>query len=156
MTDRIVPAVLPVFAALHVVVMTAPAAVLAAVADKGGLSALHGLDLLAASLAIGGAHAVIVWRRLRAELREGIAFRNASIAAFDALVVLAIMTTGLLYLVLGGFAPEHAAIVNHGWKVIWLWIGVLLASLAIAELTRTAVLRWLAADRRCTRSTRDR
>ena len=138
--------VLAVFSALHVVVAAAPAAVLAAVARKGGLPDAHGFDLLAASVVLGGIHGSIVWRRLRTERRSGVRFADAWIAEVDALVVLAASVTGLLYVVLGGFAPEHAAIVNRGWEVVWLWIGVLVAAITAAELARTAVLRWLQRD----------
>ena len=138
---------MPVFATLHVVVAAAPAAVLAAVAHKGGLSGAYGFDLLGVSVALGALHGSIVWRRLRAERRSGVRFADAWIAELDALVVLAASVTGLLYLVLGGFAPEHAAIVNRGWEVVWLWIGVLLAAITVAELTRSLVLRWLRGGR---------
>lgn len=143
MRSTALTAALTAFATLHVVVATAPAAVLALVAQKGGLADAHGLDLVAVSLGLGLVHGSIVWRRLRAERRAGVRFVDAWIAELDALMVLAAMVTGLLFLVLGGFAPEHAAIVNRGWEVIWLWIGVLVAAIAIAEGTRSAVLRWL-------------
>lgn len=141
------------FSLLHVVVIVAPAAMLAAAAHKGGLPSAHGIDLLLASGLIGGAHAVLVWRRLRAEFRAGVAFRNAYIAAFDALVVLALLSTGLFFVVLGGFAPEHAAIVNQGWPVVGLWVLVQLAAVGVAELVRTAVVRWLTEGARRPRAT---
>jgi hypothetical protein len=141
---------MPVFATLHVVVASAPAAVLAAVAHKGGLSGAYGFDLLGVSVVLGVVHGSIVWHRLRTERRSGVRFATAWIAELDALVVLAASVTGLLYLVLGGFAPEHAAIVNRGWEVVWLWIGVLLGAIALAELTRSFVLRWLERDPRAT------
>lgn len=134
---------LAAFATLHMVVTTAPAAVLAAVARKGGLAGAHGLDLVAASVVLGALHGSIVWRRLRTERRSGVRFVDAWIAELHALVVLAASVTALLFLVLGGFAPEHAAIVNRGWEVVWLWIGVLVAAIAAAELTRSASLWWL-------------
>lgn len=146
MRSRALTTALPVFATLHVIVITAPAAVLAVVARKGGLTGAHGLDLVAISLVLGGVHASIVWRRLNDEREAGVRFADAFIAELDALVVLAAMVTGLVFLVLGGFAPEHAAIVNRGWEVIWLWTGVLLAAIAAAEITRSAVLRWLQGD----------
>lgn len=139
---------LAAFATLHLVVAVAPAAVLSAVARKGGIEGAYGYDLVSASVLLGSAHGAIVWRRLRDERRAGVRFVNAFIAELDAVVVLAASVTGLLFVVLGGFAPEHSAIVNQGWEVVWLWIGVLLAAIAIAELTRTAVLRWLQRERR--------
>ncbi|MCO8128628.1 hypothetical protein NHL50_15560 [Acidimicrobiia bacterium EGI L10123] len=134
------------FATLHVVVAAAPAIVLAAVARKGGLTGAHGLDLVAASVVLGALHGSIVWRRLRTERRSGVRFVDAWIAELHALVVLAASVTALLFLVLGGFAPEHAAIVNRGWEVVWLWVGVLVAAIALAELSRSAVLGWLQRD----------
>lgn len=138
---------LVVFATLHVVVAVAPAAVLAAAARKGGLPELHGFDLLAVSVVLGGLHASIVWHRLRTEHRAGVRFVDACIAALHALVVLAASVTLLLFVVLGGFAPEHAAIVNRGWEVLWLWTGLLVLAIAISELARSAVLRALQRDR---------
>lgn len=147
MRRRALSVVLVVFSTLHVVVAVAPAAVLAAVARKGGLPQAHGLDLLAVSIVLGGLHASIVWHRLRTERRAGVRFVDACIAALHALVVLAAAVTALLFLVLGGFAPEHAAIVNRGWEVLWLWTGLLVVAIAISELARTAVLRSLQRDR---------
>lgn len=134
------------FASLHVVVLAAPAVVLAGAAEKGGLPGAYGIDLVVASGIIGAIHAVIVWRRLWHELGGGVSFRRTCISALDALVVLAMLSTGLLFLVLGGFAPQHAAMVNQGWPVLLLWIGVQLAAVALAELTRVGVLRWLSSD----------
>lgn len=143
MRARLASGALPLFAMLHLVVLAAPAVVLAAVAHKGGLAGAHGIDLVLVSTVMGLAHGAIVWRRLRAEQRAGVDAVNAWIAAFDALVVLALLATGLLFLVLGGFAEQHAAIVNRGWNVIWLWIGVLGAAIVASEVVRTLVLRWL-------------
>jgi hypothetical protein len=147
MKGHALTAVLTAFATVHVVVASAPAVVLAVVARKGGLTGAHGFDLVAASVVLGTLHGSIVWHRLRTERRAGIRFADAWIAELDALVVLAASVTGLLYLVLGGFAPEHAAIVNRGWQVVWLWIGVLIAAIAVAEFTRSVVLGWLGRDR---------
>lgn len=147
MKRQALKAALVVFATLHVVVAVAPAAVLAAAARKGGLPSLHGFDLLAVSLLLGGLHASIVWHRLRAEHRAGVRFVDACIAGLHALVVLAAAVTLLLFTVLGGFAPEHAAIVNRGWEVVWLWTGLLVLAIAISELARSAVLRSLQRDR---------
>lgn len=69
--------------------------------------------------------------------------RDAFIAAFDALVVLAMINPGLIMAVLGAFAPEHAAFVDNGWPVLLLWAGVLLGAVTVAEIVRSLVLRWL-------------
>lgn len=143
MTGRMLAFALALFSVLHVVAATLPAVVLAVVAEKGGLPTAHGLDLVAVSAALGLVHAIVVWKRLTTELRRGIAFLDAFIAEFDALVVLALLATGLLIVVLGGLAPEHSALVNQGWPVIGLWAVVLFTAIGVAELTRTAVLRWL-------------
>lgn len=152
MKRRAVSVLMPAFATLHVVVAAAPAAVLAAGARKGGLPGAHGLDLLAVSIVLGALHGSIVWHRLRTERRAGVRFVDVWIAEIHALVVLAASVTALLMLVLGGFAPEHAAIVNRGWEVLWLWTGLLLVAIAIAELARSAVLRSLQKDRTADRT----
>lgn len=136
-----------VFSVLHLVVVLVPAVMLAAAADKGGLPTAHGLDVVLASGLIGGVHAALTWRRLRAEFCAGVGFRNAYLAAFDALVVLALLATGLLFVVLGGLAPQHAAIVNNGWPVLGLWVLVQITAVALAELVRTVALRWLRGGR---------
>ena len=132
-----------VFAALHLLVIAGPAVVLALAADKGGLPQWHGLDLVVVSLVIGVAHALLVEHRLDIELREVDVSRDAFIAAFNALVVLAMINTGLIMAVLGAFAPEHAAFVNNGWPVLLLWTLILLGAVMAAETTRSLILRWL-------------
>ena len=132
-----------IFSALHVLVLAGPATVLAMTADKGGLTSLHGFDLVGISLVIGAAHAYIVEHRLVPELREVDVRLDAFLAAFNALVVLALVTTGLLVGLLGGFARQHAAMLNDGWPVVGLWTLVLLGAVAAAELVRSLVLRWL-------------
>lgn len=139
---------LTTFSSLHVMVAMLPATVLAVAADKGGLPDAHGVDLLLASAVVGVAHAVVVRRRLLSELREGTTFLDAMLAEFNALVVLAVAATGLFFVVLGGLASEHSAMVNQGWPVIGLWVSVLLGAVVVAELVRTGVLRWLAAEDR--------
>lgn len=133
------------FALLDLAVIVAPSVVLAFAAHKGGLPGAHGADLVIASGLIGSAHALIVWFRMWRELRIGHRIANAWIAAFDALVVLALTVTLLLIVVLGGFAPQHAVLINRGWPVLGLWVLVQLAAVAMAELTRSVVLRWLSA-----------
>lgn len=143
MTRQLASFALAAFASIHVAVVLAPAVVLAAAADKGGLSWAHGFDLVAASLLLGVATGFVVWRRLHHELHEGVMFRSAFLAEFDALVVLALLSTGLLMVVLGGFAPEHAAILNQGWPVVALWTGVQFVAIGLAERARSAVLTWM-------------
>lgn len=132
-----------IFSALHLLVLAGPATVLALTADKGGLASLHGFDLVAISLLIGAGHAYIVEHRLRAELRQVDVRIDAFLAAFNALVVLALVTTGLFVGLLGGFAPQHAALVNNGWPVVGMWTLVLLGAVAAAEVVRSLMLRWL-------------
>ena len=134
---------LGVFALVHLVVVAGPAVVLSVAADKGGVPGAHGTGLLVTSATIGVAHAFTVWLRLRRELRSGAAAVNASVAAFDALVVLALMVTGLLFVFLGGYAPFAAVLVNRGWPVVALWAVVQLTAVVAAELVRSLVLRWL-------------
>lgn len=147
MIHRAVGAVMFAFAALHVAVLVGPAAVLAITADKGGLPDAHGLDLLAGSTVLGALHGFTVWRRLRNEFRHGVAFVDAWLAAANALVVLALAATTLLFVALGGLAPEHTAILNKGWHILATWLLVQLVAIGLAEAARTGVLRWLAAGR---------
>jgi hypothetical protein len=132
-----------VFAVVDFLVVMAPAVVLAAAAQQGGLPDSHGLDLLVASAILGAIHAVIVWRRLRDETRHAHRVVDVWISEFDALVVLALGATMLLVIVLGGLAEQHAVLVNNGWPVIALWAGVQLTAIAISELTGRLLFWWL-------------
>lgn len=138
-----VRAVLVVFAALDLMVIAAPSVVIALAARKGGLPGAHGLDLVIASTVLGAAHAWFVSARLRRELRHGARVNDEIIAALNSLVVLALGATGLFILVLGGFAPQHAALINRGWPTLGLWIGVTFAAVLLAEVARSQILRWL-------------
>lgn len=129
--------------ALDAAVILAPSLVLFGAADKGGLADSHGLDLLIASGLLAAGHAAIIWRRLRREVREAGRLADVWIATLDSIVVLALGVTLLLLLVLGGFADQHAVLVNEGWPVVALWIGVQVVAIAIAELSGRAIFRWL-------------
>lgn len=131
------------YAAVDLAVIMAPSAALAVAAKKGGLSGSHGVDLLLASAAVGFLHAGVAFRRLTDETRVAARRLDVWIAAFDALVVLALGATLLLVIVLGGFAEQHAVLVNRGWAVVWLWIGVQLTAVAVAEVTGRWVFAWL-------------
>lgn len=131
------------FALADAAVLMAPSVVLASTADKGGIGGLHGFDLLLASAVVATLHGALVFTRL--SRRRGAAARHLDlwIATFDGIVVLALSSTLLLVGVLGGFADTHAVLVNRGWWVVWLWLGVQLLAVALAEVTGRAVLRWL-------------
>lgn len=124
-------------------VIVAPAAVLASAAHKGGISGVHGLDLTFASATLGLAHAAIAFRRLVDEGRAARRVIDVWIASVDALVVLALASTVLLLVVLGGFADTHAVLVNRGWPVVTLWIGVQVLAVTAAEVTGRLVFMWL-------------
>ena len=124
-------------------VILAPSLVLAGAAQSGGLPDSHGIDLVVVSALIASVHAGVVWRRLRREVDEAGRIVDVWIAALDSIVVLGFGTTLLLLLILGGFAEQHAALVNQGWPVLGLWIGVQALAVAIAEVSGRAVFRWL-------------
>jgi hypothetical protein len=132
-----------VFAVIDFLVVIAPAVVLAVTAQQGGLPQSHGLDLVVASALIGAIHAAVVWSRLRDETRHAHRVIDVWISEFDSLVVLALSATMLLFLVLGGFAEQHAVLVNNGWPVIWLWSGVQVTAVVVSEMTGRLLFRWL-------------
>jgi hypothetical protein len=132
-----------VFAAVDFLVVIAPSVVLAVTARQGGLPQSHGFDLVVASALIGAIHAAIVRARLRDETRHAHRVVDVWISAFDSLVVLALGATMLLVIVLGGFAEQHAVMVNNGWPVIWLWSGVQVAAVVISELSGRLLFWWL-------------
>jgi Kef-type K+ transport system membrane component KefB len=132
-----------VFAAIDFLVVIAPSVVLAVTARQGGLPQSHGYDLVIASSLIGAIHAAIVWSRLRDETRHAHRVIDVWISEFDSLVVLALGATMLLLFVLGGFAEQHAVMVNNGWPVIALWAGVQVTAVLISEVTGRLLFRWL-------------
>ena len=102
-----------------------------------------GLDLVVASSIIGGGHAVIAWLRLRCEERTAVRRLDMWIAALNALVVLALAATVLLVVVLALFANEHAYMANQGYPVVFLWGGVQLVAVVLAEAVGRLVFWWL-------------
>ena len=98
---------------------------------------------MVASALIGSIHAAIVRSRLRDETRHAHRVVDVWISEFDSLVVLALGATMLLVIVLGGFAEQHAVLVNNGWPVIALWAGVQTVAVVISELTGRVVFWWL-------------
>ncbi|HEV2809253.1 MAG TPA: hypothetical protein VGV93_02500 [Acidimicrobiales bacterium] len=140
---RLLGPALAAFALLDLAIIVAPSLVLAGAAQKGGLVGAHGLDLVVASSVLGSSHAALVWIRLRRQLLRYADTADVLIATLNATVVVALATTMLLLVVLGGFAPQHAVLVNRGWPVLGLWIGMHLVAMALAEVTRSLVLRWL-------------
>ena len=131
------------YASVDLAVIMAPSIVLSTSAYRSGVSGSPGLDLVLASAAIGVPHAVIAWSRLREETRTAARRLDVWIASFDALVVLAVGVTLLMITVLEGFAGEHAILINQGWPVLALWVGVLLLAVTVSELTGRLVFRWL-------------
>ena len=140
LVDEIAP---PIYAAVDFIVILTPALAVKLASDRGGMGDAEGTDLLVASAVLGAAHAVLAWVRLRWE--ERVAARRADmwIAAFDALVVLALGATLLLVAILYRFADEHASLVDRGYPVVALWTGVQLAAIAAAEITGWFVFWWL-------------
>jgi predicted Co/Zn/Cd cation transporter (cation efflux family) len=100
-------------------------------------------DLLAASVAVGAVHMVLVWRRLRADDRTAAGRLHRWIASLNALVVLALSASLLLLLVLHRFPDEHASLANRGFPVVVLWAGVQGVAVLLAEATYRFFLSWL-------------
>jgi len=144
MSHRVVDAVAPVvYAVIDFAAIMAPSLFIKVAADRGGMASTVGLDLVAASLAIGVPHAVIAWWRLRSEERMAVRRADIWIAAIDGLVVLALGWTLLLLAVLALFVDEHSALANRGYPVIALWAGLLLVAVALAEGVSRFVFWWL-------------
>jgi hypothetical protein len=140
LVDEIAP---PIYGALDLLVIVAPALAVKLASDRGGMGDADGLDLLATSLVLGGVHAVIAARRLRSEERTAVRRADMWIAALDALVVLMIAATVLPVVVLWGFVDEHASLADRGYPVMALWGGVLLVAIVLAETTGRVVFWWL-------------
>jgi hypothetical protein len=132
-----------VFVAVDWLVIMAPAFAIELAGDRGGIGATADLDLLLASAAIATAHAVVAGRRLLHEERMAVRGADVWIASLDSLVVLALGTTVIIVVGLVSFPDEHAALANRGYPVVALWSGLLLAAVALAEVTGHLVFRWL-------------
>lgn len=131
------------YALADVAVIMAPSVVLSSSAYQSGVSGSPGSDLVLASALVGAGHAVVAWARLRAEVRVAARRLDVWIASLDALVVLAVGVTLLMVMILEGFAGEHALLINEGWPVLGLWVGVLLVAVGVSELTGRLLFRWL-------------
>lgn len=140
LVDAVAP---PVYGAIDLLVVVAPALAFKLAADRGGMGDAEGLDLVLASTTLGLVHAVIAGLRLRTEERTAVRRPDMWIAAFDALVVLAIGATILPAVVLWGFADEHASLANDGYPVVALWLGVQLVAVSLSEITGRLVFWWL-------------
>lgn len=143
MTLRRAHLVALLYALVDAAIVMAPSLVLAFTAHKGGLPQSHGLDLVVASGILGLGHAAVAFVRLTNEALLAARGIDVWIAALDALVVLALGGTLLLLAVLGAFAEQHAALINRGWSLVWLWVGVQVVAMALAELAGRTVFRWL-------------
>lgn len=142
MTGRAGTAATVALALSHLGVLVAPAIVLAAAADKGAVPGTHGAALLAASGVVGTGHAAVTWTRVRRE-HDRRRWRDLFIAAFDGLVVLALLSTLLLFVALGAYAPLGIVLVNRGWSVLVAWVVAQAIAVVAAERTRAVVLAWL-------------
>ena len=141
--DAVDPLLAAVYAVVAFGVVMAPSVAVWLAANQGGMGGDSGLDLILASLVIGGWDAMLVWRRLRDE--ERIALRRADIwlASAIALVVQAFGATLLLVVVLHSFADEHSWMANRDYPVIALWAGIQLLAVLFAEGSGRLVFRWL-------------
>lgn len=138
--DRIAP---PVYAAIDLIVILVPALAVKLAADGGGMGDTKGIDLVIASAVLGTGHAVLAWSRLRSEERMAVRRADIWIAAFDALVVLALAAALLPIAVLWRFADEHASMANRGYPVVALWAGLQVVAVGMAEATGRFVFWWL-------------
>jgi hypothetical protein len=132
-----------VYALVDWLVIMAPSLAIKLAADRGGMGDLAGVDLLVVSAVIATPHAIIAGRRLRYEEHTAVYRADIWIASIDALVVLALATTLLLLVALGGFADEHSSLANRGYPVAALWGGIQLVAVAMAEITARVVFWWL-------------
>jgi hypothetical protein len=100
-------------------------------------------DILAASAAMGAAHVVLAWRRLRDEERLAARRLHVWIASLNALVVLALSASVLLLLLLYLFPDEHASLANRGFPMFLLLAGVQGVAILLAEATARLIFWWL-------------
>jgi hypothetical protein len=138
--DRLAPVL---YAVADFAVILAPALALQFAAARGGLGGLAAMDLVLASAVLGALHAAVAGIRLRNEERIAVRRADMWIAAVDGLVVLAIGATALLLAFLVGFPDEQSSLVDRGYPVISVWVGIQLIAIGLAELTARFVFWWL-------------
>lgn len=132
-----------VYALLDAAVIVAPAVAVRATGERVGIEGEYDVDLLVASALIGTVHGVIAWRRLVDEERATERAIDVWLASINALVVLAFCSTFLITGVLLGFTDIHALLAARGAPVVFLWAGVAIVAVVLAELTAHGVYRWL-------------
>ncbi len=138
--DRVAP---PLYGVVDLLVILGPAIAVKLTADRSGIGATQGLDLVIASAVIGLGHAILAGRRLAAEERVALRRADMWIASLDALVVLALGATLMLIAVLVPLADEHASLADRGYPVVALWAGIQLLAVALAEVVSRFVFWWL-------------
>jgi hypothetical protein len=132
-----------VYALVDAAVILAPALTVRATGAQAGIGGAYSLDLLLASGSIAVVHGAIAARRLLNEERGAHRRADIWIASINALVVLALASTLLITVILVGFANQHAWLSNRGAPVVFLWGGVQLVAVVLAELSGRLVYRWL-------------
>jgi hypothetical protein len=130
-------------AAAHVAVLVVPGALVAVTADKGGIPGLQGLDLLVTSSIVGLVAAALVWRDQGGAQRAA-SLADAVLARLDGLLVTALLSSGLLFVVLGASHPMARILLGDGVGLLVLWAGVQLVAVLLGEVTTRRVRRWLA------------
>jgi hypothetical protein len=131
------------YALLDAMVILAPALTVRATGAQAGIGGTYSLDLLLASGSIAIVHGAVAARRLLDEERSAHRRADIWIASVNALVVLALASTLLITGILVGFANQHAWLSNRGAPVVFLWGGVQLVAVVLAELAGRFAYRWL-------------
>ena len=133
----------PIYAAVCVAVVMAPAVAIAVASTRGGMGDAKSVDLLLASAVVGAAMGVFSWSRLRAEERVAVRRGDVWIAALDSLAVLTLGATVLPLAVLFVFVEEHAFMAQKGFPVVALWAGVQVVAVVLAELAGRLAFWWM-------------
>jgi hypothetical protein len=121
-----------------VAVLVAPALLLNTEVLDAGAGSLDD-DILAASVLVGAGHAVLAWRRLRAEPQR----TSRLIAALNGLVVLALVASLLLLAVLVKFPDEHLTLDQREAPLVVMWAGIQLVAVGLAEAAARGTYRWI-------------
>lgn len=119
-------------------VLVAPALLLQTEVLDAGAGSLDD-DLLVASVLAGGVHAVLAWRRMRAEPLG----TSRAIAAVNGLVVLALGASLLLLALLVAFPDEHFTLEHQDFPVVTMWAATQLVAVGLAEAAARVTYWWL-------------
>lgn len=144
MSRRLRGAAAAVYATAVVAVMTVPTVLLTHTAHRGSATpSWREYALVAVTLTVGAGYGAVAYRRLSRTPAPAGNRGDGWLAAIGALAVLALLTPALLGVTLYRLGPLQAPLADRPALLFLTWAIVHLIAVAVAELARRLLLRWL-------------